>query len=384
MELNASPTLTGFPAVPFSREKEDSVKLMEEKTPAGQPIVDREKVCQTLHITSDPPPTQPSLPRQHPFSYAHSSKLALSTASPNFKRGLSRPQTSCRFLRGMFNTLLSAGAASLTVTVDSHRKDTTLFELLTTIRNSAPSTLEYRHALARYSFRTIYADAGNRGLFAQKELGTVYSRDTLGDLGTVEQLLDDDGAAQDSSDRQKDARTLDELRFVPGDYLCVAVMLPKNVQANFSADPSAPKGSGGVSSSAPANGWKSGGGLGRGANASLGAVGSGPGVGRGGGHWRGGSDAPPQPARGRGERGGDFGAAGRADRDRDRDRDRERDRDGGRFRDERDRRPPLPRRESPPARAPWSDRDRAPRDRRTPSRSRSRSRSRSPPARRRR
>ena len=55
MELNASPTLTGFPAVPFSREKEGSVKLMEEKTPAGQPIVDREKVCQALHITSDPP-----------------------------------------------------------------------------------------------------------------------------------------------------------------------------------------------------------------------------------------------------------------------------------------------------------------------------------------
>jgi hypothetical protein len=71
--------------------------------------------------------------------------------------------------------------------------------------------------------------------------GTVYSRDTLGDLGTVEQLLDDDSAVQDSSDRQKDARTLDELRFIPGDYLCVAVMLPKNLQADFSTDPLALK-----------------------------------------------------------------------------------------------------------------------------------------------
>jgi histone deacetylase complex subunit SAP18 len=85
------------------------------------------------------------------------------------------------------------------------RRDATLFELLTTIRNSAPNTLEYRHPLARHSFRTIYADAGNRGQFAQKH------------LGTVEQLLDDDSAVQDSVDRQKDARTLDELRFVPGD-----------------------------------------------------------------------------------------------------------------------------------------------------------------------
>lgn len=266
----------------------------------------------------------------------------------------------------------------------SQRKDATLFELLTTIRNSAPNTLEYRHPLARYSFRTIYADAGNRGQFAQKDLGTVYSRDTLGDLGTVEQLVDDDSAMQDSSDRQKDARTLDELRFVPGDYLCVAVMLPKNLQANFSADSSAVKSPGGASSSSPANGWKSAGGVGRGGpNAPSGPGSSAPGAGRGGGHWRGGSDAPPQPARGRGERGGDFGAGrGDRDRDRDRERDRDRDRDGGRFRDG-DRRPPLPRRESPPPRAPWGDRDRAPRDRRSPSRP-PRSRSRSPAPRRRR
>jgi hypothetical protein len=47
LDLNASPTLAGFPADPLPIEKESSVKPMEEKTPAGQPIVDREKVRQT-------------------------------------------------------------------------------------------------------------------------------------------------------------------------------------------------------------------------------------------------------------------------------------------------------------------------------------------------
>jgi histone deacetylase complex subunit SAP18 len=90
----------------------------------------------------------------------------------------------------------------------------------------------------------------------------VYSRDTLGDLGPIEQLLDDDSTVHDSSDGQKDARTpLNELRFVPGDFLCVAVMLPKNIQATFS-DPSALKSPSGTSPSAPVNGWKSGRGLG--------------------------------------------------------------------------------------------------------------------------
>ena len=214
----------------------------------------------------------------------------------------------------------------------------------------------------------------------------MYSRDTLGDLGTVEQLPLADAAADpddeiksDGADavqsstlaRQKDARTLDELRFVPGDYLCIAVMLPKNVQVPgepSATSPSLQKGP------APTNGWKNAGvgGVGRGALGSSGQGSSAPAAGRGGGHWRGGSDAPPQPARGRGERGGGVGARG--------------ERDGGRFRDERererdrDRRPPLPRRESPPPRAPRGDRERgAQRDRR----SLSLSRSRSPPRRRR-
>jgi hypothetical protein len=36
-----------------------------------------------------------------------------------------------------------------------------------------------------------------------------------------------------SSNQQKDARMLNELCLVLGDYLCIAVMLPKNLQANF-------------------------------------------------------------------------------------------------------------------------------------------------------
>jgi histone deacetylase complex subunit SAP18 len=94
--------------------------------------------------------------------------------------------------------------------------------------------IKYHHPLSCYLFHTIYAD---RGQFVQKGLSTVYSWDTLGDLGTIEQLLDNDSGdcgVQDSSDRQKDVCMLDELCLVPGDYLCVAVMLPKNLQANFS------------------------------------------------------------------------------------------------------------------------------------------------------
>ncbi|KAI0301544.1 Sin3 associated polypeptide p18-domain-containing protein [Multifurca ochricompacta] len=312
---------------------------MEEKTPAGQPIIDREKTA--------------------PFLIRAFVKIGSFHRLPQFQDG----------------PLPIADELQIFTW-----KDATLFELLTTIRNSAPNTLEYRHPLARYSFALSTP--------TRKDLGVVYSRDTLGDLGSVEQLVDDndddDNAAPDSSARQKDARTLDELRFVPGDYLCVAVMLPKNVQASLSGEGlSAKGGSGGAlasSSSAAANGWKSGGGLGRGVNASAAGGGPSPGVGRGGGHWRGGSDAPPQPARSRGDRGGgEFSGGGRGDRDRDRDRDRE---GGGRFREDRDRRPPLPKRESPPPRGPRSDRDRSGRDRRSPSRSRSRSRS--PPARRRR
>ena len=221
-----------------------------------------------------------------------------------------------------------------------HRKDATLREVLTTLRSTAPSSPEYRHPLARYSFRALYADSANRGRIAQKDLGTVYSRDILGEPGSLTSsaprlLVDAEPPAEGE-------RTLDELRFVPGDYMCVMVQLPKHVglaPAELSI-----KGSGAAATAAPGGagsgfaggGWKKEGGRAAesGWGGSLGS-GSGP-VGRGGGHWRGDASAPPPVPRG--ARGA---GRGRAEA-------------GG------DRRVPPPRRDSPPRRGGggWGDRDR--------------------------
>ena len=97
-------------------------------------------------------------------------------------------------------------------------------------------------------------------------------------------------------------RTLEDLRFVPGDYLAISAILPKNVTlptgpgaANSSTTPTG--GAPGWKSATPTNGGPPGG------------------LGRGGGHWRGSSDVP---SRGRG--GGRGAPVGRGDRDRDSDR----------------------------------------------------------------
>ncbi|PFH46557.1 hypothetical protein AMATHDRAFT_69548 [Amanita thiersii Skay4041] len=233
-------------------------------------------------------------------------------------------------------------------TTDEHQiftwRDSTLREVLTTLRSAAPHVVEYRHPLARFSFRTVYADSGNKGRFAQKDLGMVYSRDILGEPGslnnTAPRLTEDaDGEVREPTEREKEERTLDELRFVPGDYLLVSVILPKNVTL-----PSEPSSKGALPASAStstANGWRKG-------DSGWGAAPT-AGTGRGGGHWRGESNPAPSAPRGRGGRGG--GDIGR----------------------DRDRRVPPPR--SPPPRGGWGDR-------RGGRRSRSRSRSRSPPRRR--
>lgn len=238
-----------------------------------------------------------------------------------------------------------------------YRKDATLREVLTTLRNTAPATTEYRHPLARYTFRAVYADAANRGRYAQKDLGTVYSRDILGEPGALDApaprlLQDEEGTVDPSGDttmdqadeKVRDERTLDELRFVPGDYMCVMVMLPKNATT-----PVVPPGEISIKGSGigggTSNGWKSSttvsGGRDGGWGGSLGAAPPLAGGRGGGGHWRGESSAP------RGGRGGGRGL-------------------------DRDRRVPPPRRDSPPPRrGGWGDRRR----------SVSRSRSRSPPRR---
>jgi len=234
-------------------------------------------------------------------------------------------------------------------TTDEHQlfswKNASLGEVVTTLRNTAPHVAEYRHPLARFSFRIVYADAGNKGRFVQKDIGIVYSRDILGEPGslnsTAPRLL------LDSESGQREEKTLENLKFIPGDFLLIAVLLPKNVTLPQELPIKGP----GLASSA--NGWRPtssavGGALGKG-DSGWGR-GSGPIASRGsGGHWRGESNAPS--GRGRG-RGGDFG------------RDREFDKHESRV--------PPPRRH---------DISLPPRGGRA--RSRSRSRSRSPPRRRR-
>ena len=258
--------------------------------------------------------------------------------------------------------------------------------MLTTLRNTAPHVPEYRHALGRFSFRTVYADPSNKGRFSQKDLGMVYSRDILGEPGSLQstapRLLEDfERSSNELNDREKEERTLEELRFVPGDFLLVAVLLPKNVTlpSELSIKGS---GAGAIGASAGATSsaaWRTNaaqsGALGKGDNGwgrSLSSLG--PGTSRGGGHWRGESNAPSTRGRGGGGRGGggDFGR----DRNRDRDRDRDIDRN--------DRVPPPRRNEPPSPRGGNEGRgDRGGRRGRGVSRSRSWSRSHSPPTRRR-
>ncbi|KAJ7480179.1 histone deacetylase complex protein [Mycena galericulata] len=250
-------------------------------------------------------------------------------------------------------------------------KDATLREILSTLRNTAPHVAEYRHPLARFSFRTVYVEQGSRGRFASKELGMVYSRDILGEPGTLSstapRLLEDAyEPPHELVERERDERSLEDLRFVPGDFLLVAVLLPKSVTLPTEIS---------IKGAAPAtNGWRAGPGLGSakgdggwGGAGALAPSGTPPGAGRGGGHWRGDSSATPRGARGGGRGGGDLG------RDRERDRDRDLDRS--------DRRVPPPRRnrDSPPRRGTgWGDRGRGRRGDRERD-----SRSRSPPRRRR-
>ncbi|KAJ7048095.1 Sin3 associated polypeptide p18-domain-containing protein [Mycena amicta] len=215
-------------------------------------------------------------------------------------------------------------------------KDATLREVLSTLRNTAPHVVEYRHPLARFSFRTVYVEQGSRGRFVSKDLGMVYSRDILGEPGslnaTAPRLLDDswEPTATHSTDTEREERTLEDLRFVPGDFLLIAVILPKSVTlpSEISIKGAAPSSGNGWRSVKGDSGW-----------GGAGSLPSGPGgFGRGGGgHWRGESNGPST----RGGRGG-------TDRDHN-----------------------IDRRVPPPRGAPWGKRGD------------SRSRSRSPPRRRR-
>ncbi|KAF8240147.1 hypothetical protein L208DRAFT_1449605 [Tricholoma matsutake] len=210
----------------------------------------------------------------------------------------------------------------------------TLREVLTALRKTAPAVPEYRHPLAHFSFRTVYADPGKKkGRFSQRDLGMVYSRDILGEPGSLNATA---------------PRLREDIYGENRDYLLIAVLLPKNVTVPTEISIKGSAGPGATMS----NGWR----------------GTGVTSGRG----DGGDSNPASGHRGRGGRAGaDLGF-------REGGRDRDRDRDGDRV----DRRVPPPRRESPPARGRggWGDRQGG-RDRL--SFSRSRSRSRTPPRRRR-
>ncbi|KAF7775662.1 hypothetical protein Agabi119p4_4055 [Agaricus bisporus var. burnettii] len=224
-------------------------------------------------------------------------------------------------------------------------KDATLREVLTTLRITAPNIPEYKHPLARFSFRAVYADPTLRGRFAQKDLGMVYSRDILGEPGalntTAPRLLEDTEGAP--TDREREERTLDDLKYIPGDYLLIAVLLPKNVTVSNEVSI---KGSGNAWKSAP---------TGR-ADAAWGGPGSSAAPRGSEGHWRGGGPKHPPPGSRRGGRNGDT-------KDLDKDKDM--------------RVPPPRRRGSTPPPPPRGGRGRGGRSDR-----RSRSRSRTPPRRR--
>lgn len=216
------------------------------------------------------------------------------------------------------------------------RKDATLTELITTLRITS-STPEFRHPLAKFFFRALYADSMTKGHFSQKDLGQLTSRE----------LLEENGSLSDDNNGNSRGKTLEELRFIPGDYLCIAVHLPKNVNLGSASTTNVLSIKG--SASAAADKWSRG----------TPQVQPPGGLGRGGAHWR----ARPGIAGPTGRGGGDDGRTWRG-----------RDRDSP---------PPRTRRSSPPrSRPPIPERDRGldkPRlGRRSRSRSRSRPRSRSP------
>jgi len=317
--------------------------------------------------------------------------MDLDETTPPEQSALSREKISPFLIRtfvkiGSFHRLTLFEDGTLPTTDEQQLftwKDATLREVLTTLRNTAPHVAEYRHPLGRFSFRTVYADPSNKGRFSQKELGIVYSRDILGEPGslnsTAPRLLEDfERSNNELNDREKEERTLEELRFVPGDFLLVAVLLPKNVTlpSELSIKGSgagAIVGAGATSSAAWRTSAAQSGALGKGDSGwgrSLSSIG--PGAGRGGGHWRGESNAPSSRGRGGGGRGGgDFG------RDRNRERDRDRDID-------RNDRVPPPRRNEPPSPRGGNEArgNRGGRGGRGDRRSRSWSRSLSPPPRR--
>ncbi|KAH6891568.1 histone deacetylase complex protein, partial [Coprinopsis sp. MPI-PUGE-AT-0042] len=233
-------------------------------------------------------------------------------------------------------------------TADEHQvytsKDATLRELLTTLRDaSSPSSLafaELKHPLARFLFKALYAGhKSSRSTFkyTTKELGMVYSRDILGEPGsfslstgatTAPRLLQDEeqassalpldaddtanGNGAEKAGRDHD-KTLEDIRFIPGDYMLISIILPKSALAT-------PATAAGGASTAElsikgANATQAGGGAGsvgwKNAMRDVGREHKETGRGANSSNWRAGSDpltfVSSRGGRGRGARGGHGG-----------------------------------------------------------------------------
>ncbi|KAJ3519914.1 hypothetical protein NMY22_g12983 [Coprinellus aureogranulatus] len=91
--------------------------------------------------------------------------------SPSGQTLVSRDKTAPFLIRtfakiGGFHRLTLFEDGSLPTT-DEHQlftwRDATLREVLTTLRHTSPHIAEFKHPLARFSFRAIYADSFNKG-----------------------------------------------------------------------------------------------------------------------------------------------------------------------------------------------------------------------------
>ena len=110
------------------------------------------------------------------------------------------------------------------------RKTSTPTSLITLIYPSMPPP--YRSPLARFSFRHIYVDASDRGLYRSKDLVSFSGRDLLSAAETSRPSRGMDTELDDPPDlgrrgRKIDEKTLDEYGFVTGDLLSVSLYIPE-------------------------------------------------------------------------------------------------------------------------------------------------------------
>ncbi|KZV80360.1 hypothetical protein EXIGLDRAFT_845633 [Exidia glandulosa HHB12029] len=109
-------------------------------------------------------------------------------------------------------------------------RDATLRELVHSLRLTIPQTPEFRHPHARYQFRALFLDPiktrGGSVHYASKELGSISARD-VSDATLPDEDADSPPFTFDREKERGEDRTLEELKFYPGDLLAVALFLPK-------------------------------------------------------------------------------------------------------------------------------------------------------------